>query len=1204
MYFRKLLLLVLIASSTACTNISLVDLKVDYQVRPLGIDSQLPQFSWRMEGQGNPQQLSQSAYQLEVKDEEGQLVWDSGKVESGESLGLRYAGKSLQATTRYTWTARVWTEGGKEISQSSWFETGLFDPDPSLAAWDGATWVGGGAKDMVLQSHYLSVFKVQYQLQLDTDSESTRAAFLLGANDQRLMNKDLNLERTAVGQDESYVAIELNTGPLQFGRAAQLNVFRVGYSPEDKLGEPIYSFPIPKALINLGNQYVAHQFYIESVFGMMQIFIDGQEPENEVTEDQPGTGFGQRGINLNPYGTGGGNFICFPMLADIGFQLDQGQSASFGQVQIRNYRQPSNALFSEDLSGDGDLLFQEEENAVSVRNDTYFLTAKEEDLVITADPSRNAAPMLRTTFTSEDKAIKKARIYATARGIYELYLNGEQVGKDYFNPGLTQYNKTHLYQTYDVTDLVQKGSENALGAWLSEGWWSGNITFRGENWNYFGDRQSLLAKVVISYTDGTQSVITTNDQDWRIFTDGPIRYGSFFQGELYDANKEEAVKGWANAAFDDQAWKPVEEVPLAGTSVTGTYRDFRGIPKSLPYDDQKIIGQIGKNVGVVKVLTAQSVEEVRPGVFVYDMGQNMVGVPSVTISDGKKGEQIRMRFAEVRYPYLSEYEGNTGMVMLENIRAAFTQDLYVLKGGEELIQPRFTFHGYRFIEITGIEEAIPLELVKGHVLSSVKHLASTYETSNPLVNKLWENITWSLRGNFLSIPTDTPARNERMGWNGDINVFSRAATWLTDANQFLKRHLRAMRDMQDANGRFSDVAPVGNGFGGTLWGSAGIVVAWETYQQYGDQSLLEEHYEGMKSYVQFLASKQNEMGILQEGPLGDWLSPENSKNDNTLLWTAYQLHNLDIMQQVAELLGKTADADHFRKQYTARKDFFNAIYVEKESGKTVHSGVVSRGFGPPNPNPPKKGDWMDTQASYAIPLAFEVFEEKYKSQAVEHLTQAITRKNTDDLGVERPAYSLMTGFIGTASIGEALSENGKDGLVYRLLQTETYPSWLYPVKNGATTIWERLNSYTIEDGFGGNNSMNSFNHYSFGAIAAWMYNYSLGIQRHPDHPGFKQFILRPTPDPSGQMTYAKGYYDSMYGRIISEWYLEANGTRYKITVPPNTTATLELAVENEEALTVNGKALQQVKTINRAGQKGEMQLYQLAPGAYEFFLEF
>lgn len=1182
---------------------TLTELRVNYEVQPLGIDIETPRFSWQMQSDDDQRGLQQVAYQIVVQNEQNETVWDTKQVASGISLGIPYKGKALAATTRYTWTVTVWTNTDQKINSSSWFETGLMNPDPNLAAWDGANWIGENDKDMILHSHYFSVFKVQYQLQLDENSKSTKAAFLFGGNDLRLMNKDMNLNGMAVQKDESYIALELDISALQNGGNAKLNVFRVGYDANDKTDVPFKAFDIPTELINADNQYQPHKFYIDCVYGIMELFIDGKEEKNKVVK-QDGGRFGSSGFNLNPFGEGN-NFISFPMLADIGFSMASNQQAHFSELQVRHYRLPNNAVFSEDLSTNNySGIFKTNNRGFKVANNAYHLNGASNGLFILADPSRNAAPMLRTTFATENKTIAKARIYATARGIYELHLNGQRVGKDYFNPGLTQYNKNHLYQTYDVTNMVKADGENALGAWLSEGWWSGAITFSGENWNYFGDRQSLLAKLVITYTDGSQTLITSNPNDWKLFTDGPVRYGSFFQGEVYDASKEAAIAGWSTADYDDSKWTSTTTVPLEGTAVVGEFRDFRGRPKYLKYDDQQLIGQIGENVSIVKTMVAQSVEEVRPGVFVYDMGQNMVGVPNISIKNGKKGNLIRMRFAEVRYPDLSEYDGNIGMIMLENIRAALTQDLYYLKGGDETIQPRFTFHGYRFIEITGIDEALPLDAVKGQVLSSIQELASSYETSNELVNRLWKNITWSLRGNFLSIPTDTPARNERMGWNGDINVFSRAATWLANANQFLKRHMLAMRDMQADDGRYSDVAPVGNGFGGTLWGSAGIIVAWETYQQYGDVSLLEEHYESMKSYVDFLASKQNEDGVLVEGPLGDWLSPENAKNDNTLLWTAYQVYNLEIMQKVATILGKTEDAAAFEQRYATRKAFFNEWYIDPATHKTVMSGVSTPSFGPPPANPPKKGDIMDTQASYAIPLAFDILKAEYKADAIEHLTNAITRKNVDDLGLERPEFSLMTGFIGTASIGEALSENGKHNIAYQLLQTETYPSWLYPVKNGATTIWERLNSYTIENGFGGNNSMNSFNHYAFGAIASWMYNYSLGIQRDPGHPGFKHFILQPTPDPTGQMTFAKGHYDAMYGTIVSEWYSEKEGTRYKIVVPPNTTAKLHLQASDLRSITDNGASLNSSAGIKQLSKEKEGRLsLELSPGTYNFFVK-
>jgi alpha-L-rhamnosidase len=691
---------------------------------------------------------------------------------------------------------------------------------------------------------------------------------------------------------------------------------------------------------------------------------------------------------------------------------------------------------------------------------------------------------------------------------------------------------------------------------LSEGWWSGNITYSGDSWNYFGDRQSLLAQLIIEYADGSQQVILTNPAQWKSYNDGPIRVGSFFQGEVYDAQKDAAIAGWTTADYSDKNWKPAAAIALEGTAF---------LDKSLDYSHMKLSGQLDDRVQVRKVLQAQSIQEPRKGVFVYDMGQNMVGFPKIFIPNGKAGQVITLRYAEMLYPDLAEYASQKGMIMLENIRAALAQDIYVLKGGDEYIQPRFTFHGYRYLEITGVDQAPALPQVAGIVLSSIIEISSSYETSDPMVNKLWTNITWSMRGNFLSIPTDTPARNERMGWSGDINVFSKTATYLAPVNNFLRRHLQGMRDVQRADGRFTDVAPMGGGFGGTLWGSAGIVIPWETYQQYGDKALLAEHYDAMKRYVAFLETKQTPEGILNEGPLGDWLSPEGNKNDNTAFWMSYQAYNYEIMVKVAGILGLAEDAKNYAQKAAARKALFNAIYMDAATHKTVKSGVKAATMGPPNAaavtGKTDKGQLVDTQASYAIPLALGVFDAVNKPYAVAGLVETVKRSNTDDGGVARPPYSLMTGFIGTASISEALAANGQHAEAYRLLTQKTYPSWLYSVANGATTIWERLNSYTVENGFGGNNSMNSFNHYSFGAVAAWMYNHSLGIQRDIDSPGFKHFYLRPIPDPTGVLTHAKGHISSMYGKISSGWEVKNGRGTYTLEVPANTSAQLTLPVK-------------------------------------------
>lgn len=1204
-YQKAILLftLFLISLSELPAQVSLQELQVEYQTTPLGIDVERPRFNWQMETEDDGRGYGQAAYQIVVRNESEAIVWDSGKQNADVSLGIEYNGKPLEATTRYDWQLSVWDQTGKKLQRNSWFETGLMNSDPNLSAWDGAGWIGGSDEDQVLHAHALAVYRLEYELALDPASKSTRAAFLLGGNDYRLMDKDLNIQGVENEKDESYLAFELDISGLEERDGhAYFNIYRAGYAPDDDAQTPFKRIQLSKDQVNQFNKYNKHTFYFDCVFGIFHIYLNGREEKNKISEnDEVGGYFAVQGMNLNPVGRGH-DYLNFPILNDIGFWLRPGQQARLSGLKVRHYRTPSNAIYVDQPNSESGVFSSLKEVAVS--ENAYQLNGSADGTFALVDPSRNAAPMLRTEFTTENKPVKKARLYVTARGIYEMYLNGERVGKDYFNPGLTQYNKNHMYQTYDVTDRITSGREQALGAWLSEGWWSGNITYLGDHWNYFGDRQSLLSKLVITYEDGSTQVITSNPQDWKYFNDGPVRYGSFFQGEFYDATKEAGIRGWSLAAYNDDAWAAAVEVPLEGNAFVGSFASG-GEMSELNYDDLQIIGQMGKNASIVKTLTARSVEEVRPGVFVYDMGQNMVGFPRIQLPNGAKGERITIRYAEMEYPDLPEYGENVGMVMMENIRSALTHDYYIRKGGEEVIQPRFTFHGFRYLEITGIDRALPLSAVEGLVVSSVDELASSYETSNDLVNKLWENITWSMRGNFLSIPTDTPARNERMGWSGDISVFSKAATYLGSVNQFLRRHLMAMRDIQREDGRFTDVAPVGGGFGGTLWGSAGIIVAWETYLQYGDKTLLREHYDAMKRYVNFLESRiEKEAGVVNEGPLGDWLSPERSRNDNTLLWTAYYAYDLDILGQVAELLGNNTDAADFRERYQDIKTLFNETFVDPQTRKTIRSGVKTQRVGPPGETEKEgaldKGKPVDTQASYAIPLAFGIFNETNKPYAVQHLVATIQRRNKDDDGVERPEYSLMTGFIGTAALNQALSENGQDEIAYRLLQQESYPSWLYPVVNGATTIWERLNSYTIENGFGGNNRMNSFNHYSFGAVAAWMYNHSLGIQRDPLHPGFKHFVLQPTPDPDGRMSWAKGHLDAMYGTIKSAWQINGDQIVYMLTVPPNTTATLYLPASSRKRIKESGKKVKKAKGVRYLRGEGDRQVFGLDSGSYEF----
>ncbi|MBO0356631.1 family 78 glycoside hydrolase catalytic domain [Hymenobacter sp. BT186] len=1176
-------LLLLLPGALRAADLRIVNLQVEYTQTPLGMDVEAPRFSWQLAAApSQPRGCRQTAYQVRVSNEAGELVWDSRKVARSASLNILYAGQPLAPTTRYTWVVEVWDQQNEKHTAASWFETGLLNPDPQLTAWSGAKWIGGGDEDMVLYSPYLPVFKLGYTVQLDAASKSTRASFLYGANDPRLLDKHKNLYHLQNQLDESYLRLELDIAPLAKQSKAQLHIYRAGYHPTDKKDTPFKSYAIPTALLNQATKYAKHTIELTSDLGLTRIYLDGNQQENQVAE-----------VNLNPLGQGG-DFIAFPVVADIGFAVPPGQSAAFSNVELRNFRSPSNVVFSEQLTAQPYTGIFSATSTVRVRNGAYQVRGGATGALVLGNPSRNATPMLRTTFAAAAAKIAKARLYVTARGIYDVYLNGRRLDSAYFNPGLTQYPKTHLYQTYDVTAQVRPGS-NALGAILAEGWWSGGATYMGGFWNFFGDRQSLLAKLVVTYVNGNQDVIVSNPATWSYFNGGPTVYGSFFQGEVYDATQEARIAQWSLPTYPASGWKPVQEVGLM-QHVSRDRAEWANMPAVDDYSQAKLVGQFGQTVRPIAELTAKSVEEVRPGVFVYDMGQNMVGVPRITLTGMRAGQRIVLRYAEVQYPNLPEYKGQEGMLMLENIRAAMAQDIYLAKGGTETIAPRFTYHGYRFVEITGIERALPVAAVKGTVLSSLDKLASHYESSNPLVNKLWENITWSMRGNFLSIPTDCPQRNERLGWSGDISVFSRTATYLGYVPQFLRRHMQAMRDVQRPDGRFSDVAPLGGGFGGTLWGSAGITVAWESYQQYGDQQLLAEHYDAMKSYITYLRHKLDpKTGVLNDGPLGDWLGPEQNRNDNTLLWEAYFLFDLDIMQKVATALGKTADAQEFATLHQQRKQFFNATYVEKQTKRTIHSGFKQHH----NTNP-TSGDLVDTQASYVLPLALGGYAPENHAQAVANLLTTITRQNKLDTGGMAPPYSLLTGFIGTAWISRALSENGHADVAYRLLQQTTYPSWLYSVEQGATTIWERLNSYTHTEGFGGNNRMNSFNHYSFGAVGAWLYDTSLGIARDENSPGFQHFILQPTPDPTGAMTFANGYYDSMYGRIESSWQKTGATYQYRLVVPANTTATLYLPAQKERDVTEGGRRAAKAAGVQFLRLEHGKAVYEVRSGNYLF----
>ena len=962
-----------------------------------------------------------------------------------------------------------------------------------------AKWIGTSEK--VLYADFLA----QYMISADItfNEGSSRASVLMGGNDPRLMDADLNIMGVANKKDESFVRVELDR------EGKSINVYRTGYTKEDKPGKVFQSLQVADSLL-IGDK---HNLNVIVVYSELRIMLDGKMA-------------GQ--VNVGPLGHGG-DYIAYPQLNDVGWMVEKGQRAQVSNINVIEINKP---------------------NAVLYHNEGMPEMA--EDVMVLCEPSYGGMPVLRSGFELKNKKIESATLYATARGIYEISINGEKVGDDFLAPGLSQYNKHHYYQTYDVTDMLKAG-ENGIQALLGEGWWSGDITYGGGTRNYFGDQLALLACLEVRYADGSSTKVVTDPATWEVTTDGPAVYASFFQGQITDARK----------TLDDAEWVPAEEMTLEGHTSDQTFGATA--PRTDIYDDWQLVQQTDPSPKIFTTLKAQSMSEPRPGVYVYDMGQNFAGIPSVTLRGLKEGQQIRFRFAEVLYPELKEYKGNEGMVMLENIRGAMAQDIYIASGAaEELFEPHFTLHGYRYMEITGVDTPPSLEDVKGLVISSVQDFTAHYESSNPLVNRLWDNIRWSMLANFISIPTDCPQRNERMGWGGDISVFSRTATYLADVNDFMHRHTQAIRDVQMSDDRMPDVAPLGGAFGGLLWGSSGLTIPYECYRQYGDITILEENYDAMQRYMELVADKyiEKETGLMTQGNrifggLGDWLGPQNGQLDNTAIWDAYYIFDLQIMEEAAAALGRKEDAALYAQRLAERKSAFVNRYFNKETGRFIASDYT-RG---------KEGQEIHIQSSYVLPLAFGIIEdEALREKVLNNLVETVKNPGITDNGIKCPPYSLMTGFITTAWISKALSENGRSDLAYRILQQTSYPSWLYPVTQGATSIWERLDSYTHERGFGGNNSMNSFNHYSFGAVGQWMIANSLGIDRDPSKPGFEHFILKPEADPTGQMKWAKGWYDTPYGRIRSSWKRNGTKVEYEFTIPEGCTATLRIPGIPEQEL--------------------------------------
>jgi alpha-L-rhamnosidase len=727
---------------------------------------------------------------------------------------------------------------------------------------------------------------------------------------------------------------------------------------------------------------------------------------------------------------------------------------------------------------------------------------------------------------SLSKPIKRATLYATALGLYEMHLNGQKVGNDIFTPGWTDYRKRIYYQTYDVTSLLKPG-QNALGAVVGDGWAVGYVGLGGRN-RYGVPFPRLLAQLNVTYADGTRQTLAT-DGTWKA-SQGPILEGDLLMGETYDARKEQA--GWDTASFKESRWVPAK--------VEGEWQG-------------KIEAYPGVPVQRMLTLKPKKITQPKPGVYVYDLGQNMVGWARLN-SSGPAGTAVRLRFAEMLNP--------DGTIYTTNLRGARNVDTYTLRGGgKEVWEPRFTFHGFRYVEVTGYPGKPPMDAITGVVVHSVTPQAGTFACSSPMVNRLQHNIVWGQRGNFLEVPTDCPQRDERLGWMGDAQVFVRTACNNMDVSAFFTKWAQDVDDAQHANGAFTDVSPdVIGGAGTAAWGDAGVVVPWTIYQVYGDKRIIRDRYDSMTRWIDYM--EQNSNGLLRPAAgYGDWLSiGANTPTD--VIATAYFAYSTELLAEMARAIGKTADAEKYTALFNRIKDAFNRAYVSED-------GHI-------------KGD---TQTCYVLALQMNLLPKEKQAQAIQYLVDRIRDKN----------WHLSTGFVGTSYLNSVLSRFGRTDVAYRLLNNDTFPSWGFSIKQGATTIWERWDGWTPDRGFQ-DPGMNSFNHYSFGAVGKWLFGTVAGIQS--DQPSFKQIVIRP--EPGGGLSYARATYDSIRGPVASDWKITGNDLTLKVTIPANTEATVYVPSTGNGAVTEGGKLVNRAEGVKFLRNEPGYAVYKVGSGNYAF----
>ncbi|MCA9838955.1 MAG: family 78 glycoside hydrolase catalytic domain [Trueperaceae bacterium] len=750
---------------------------------------------------------------------------------------------------------------------------------------------------------------------------------------------------------------------------------------------------------------------------------------------------------------------------------------------------------SEDSASDWSELLQVEAGLLQTEDwQASFITPDWEEDTTRANP----LPYFRLEFDL-DKPVESARLYLTALGVYEAQLNGQVIGDQVLAPGWTVYEERLRYQTFDVTKLLSKG-KNALGACVGEGWYRGRLGFGGGRRNIYGDKAGLLAQLEVQYQDGSSAQIITGES-WRAAT-GPILSSSIYDGETYDARLE--LKNWSQAGFDDRDWSGVRVLEL---------------------DLSILEAPLGPPVRRQESLAPVAISKSPSGKILVDFGQNLVGRLSISVQ-GEAGHTVTLRHAEVL---------ENGELGIRPLRFAEATDRYTLSGeGIENYEPRFTFHGFRYVEVENWPGELQLSDLVAVVLHSDMERTGWFDCSDPMLNKLHDNVIWGMRGNFLDVPTDCPQRDERMGWTGDIQVFTPTASFLYDSSGFLASWLADLAiEQRKADGAVPHVVPnILSAGGAAAWGDAAVIVPWVLYKRYGDLGILETQFESMRSWVDHVAKAAGDNYIWDtDFQFGDWLDPSAppdkpflARTDKAIVATAYFAYSARLVAQTAALLNREKEKSFYDELAENAKNAFRREFVTP-AGRLMN----------------------DAETAYALALVFDLLSAEQRQHAGDRLA-ALVRDG---------GYHIRTGFVGTPLICDALSMTGHYLTAYRLLKQQSCPSWLYPVTMGATTVWERWDSM-LPDGSINPGEMTSFNHYALGSVADWMHRVIGGLA--PAEPGYQD--LRFAPRPGGELTHCATQLATPYGLAACTWSIADHKIDFKVTIPPNTRAQVSIPGTN------------------------------------------